>query len=67
MIGALLAVGIASGPIMPAATTRADNDVPSTNSDTSTIEPVHNFPLLPAIDPGCRRQLFFFDGRWHCG
>jgi hypothetical protein len=67
IIGTLLTAGIASGAIVLPATARADNDAPSTNTDTSVIEPVPIFPLLPSIDPGCRRQLFYFDGRWHCG
>jgi hypothetical protein len=67
VIGTLLAIGILAGSFGQAGVAQADDAAPSTNTDTSVIEPLHMFPLLPALDPGCRRQLFYFNGRWHCG
>ncbi|HTQ16601.1 hypothetical protein [Mycobacterium sp.] len=59
--GALLATAIAVGF---AAASHADPGAPAPNP---AIAPAPAAPWAPMIDPGCRRQLFYFNGRVHCG
>jgi hypothetical protein len=64
MAGALLATAITATALGLAATSQADRGAPAQNT---AIPPVPAAPWLPTIDPGCRRQLYYFNGRWHCG
>jgi hypothetical protein len=76
--GALLAVGIAvAGVVLAtaigatavglAATSHADDGTPAPNTESPISAPAPVAPWLPFADPGCRRPLYFFDGRVHCG
>ena len=65
MAGALLATAISATAVGLAATSQADPGAQAPNTEAATTAPAA--PWLPMIDPGCRRQLYYFNGRWHCG
>jgi hypothetical protein len=79
MAGALLGIGIAvAGVVLAtaigatavglAATSHADDGTPAPNTQSPIYAPAPPAgPWLAWIDPGCRVQLVFFNGRWHCG
>jgi hypothetical protein len=67
MAGALLATAITATGIGLAATSHADDSAPAPNTGVTATAPAPFTPWLGAIDPGCTRQLYYFNGRWHCG
>jgi hypothetical protein len=68
MAGALLATAITATAVGLAATSHADDGPPAPNTQSPIYAPAPPAgPWLAAIDPGCRVQLFYFNGRWHCG
>ena len=67
MAAILLAIGIAAAAVGLAATSHADDGLPAPNIEATVAPPAPLIPWLPFADPGCRRQLFYFNGRVHCG
>jgi hypothetical protein len=68
LAGALLAFGFAATGFGFAATARADDAAPPPNPDVPVaVSPALIAPWVPFADPGCWRQLYFFNGRVHCG
>jgi hypothetical protein len=65
--GIVLATAIAATAVGFAATSHADDGTPAPNTDATAIAPAPVAPWLPFADPGCRRPLYFFNGRVHCG
>lgn len=67
MAGAVLVMGITATAVGLAAMSHAD-DAPAPNTEAANTEATAPVPpWFQTIDPGCRRQLYYFDGRWHCG
>jgi hypothetical protein len=66
--GSVLAAAVGVTAVGLAATGQADPGVetPNTQSPIYAPGPPAGSWLTP-IDPGCRLQMFFYNGRWHCG
>jgi hypothetical protein len=65
LAGALLAMGFVATGFGFAAMAHADDAPPVPNIQVPA--PALIAPWLPYADPGCWRQLYFFNGRVHCG
>lgn len=65
--GSLLVMAITATAVGLAATSHADPGAPDPNTQSPIYAPAPVGPWVPAIDPGCRAKLYYFNGRWHCG
>ncbi len=67
MAGAVLVMGITATAVGLAATSHADDGAPAPNTEATATARAPVAPWFQPTDPGCRRQLYYFNGRWHCG
>jgi hypothetical protein len=67
LAGALLVMGITATAVGLAATGHADDGAPAPSTEATAPAQAPVAPWFPMIDPGCRRQLYYFNGRWHSG
>jgi hypothetical protein len=66
--GSLLATAITATAVGLAATSQADPGVDTPNTPSPIYAPgPPGVPWLAWTDPGCRVQLVYYNGRWHCG
>lgn len=63
----LVTVIVGTAAVGLAAMSHADTGDQLTNTEVTTAAPAPFAPWFGFADPGCRRPLYYFNGRVHCG